>query len=306
MSSVAITGATGFIGSRLLTTLAAGGWQCRVLVRSRQPRQWPSNTQVVMGSLTDSAALHELLSGVDAVVHCAGRVRGASTHDFLRDNAEGTATLASLAAQQTHSPYFLMLSSLAAREPSLSAYAQSKREAEKCLSVAGERLCWGVLRPPAVYGPGDREMRPLLRSLLAGWGPVLGSSTARLSLLHVDDLVEAIVAALAQGCPGVFEVHDGRPGGYSWDEILHTAAQVRGGRVRRVPVPAMMLRVLAQANRLVSSLLGRDPMLTPGKVRELRYPDWVCDNAAFTAASAWVPRIDLATGLRQLQQQLSR
>lgn len=302
MSTVAITGATGFIGRRVLTALVGEGWRCRVLVRTDDGRQWPADTTPVEGSLEDELALQSLIAGADAVVHCAGRVRGATRSGFLRTNAQGTARLARVVARQPRPPYTLMLSSLAAREPRLSAYAASKREAERELARVGERAGWVALRPPAVYGPGDREMLPILNNLLRGFGPVLGSPGARLSLLHVDDLAAAVVACLESRPVGLFELHDGKSAGYCWADILATAAAVRGAPVRRLPVPGWLLSLLGWGNLLVSVPLGRSPMLTPGKVRELRHPDWVCDNAAFSAASGWTPTIPLEAGLRHLHQ----
>jgi len=299
VATVAITGATGFIGRRLLTTLADDGWRCRVLVRRDDGRPWPPDTTPVAGSLEDENSLERLVTGVDAVVHCAGRVRGATRRGFSQVNAEGTARLVQVLNRQSPPPYTVMLSSLAAREPRLSAYAASKREAERRLALGGERLHWAILRPPAVYGPGDRELLPLFRALLWGVGPVFGAPGARLSLIHVDDLVAAIHACLRRRPEGLFELHDGKSAGYDWADILAIAATVRGGPVRRLPVPGWLLGALGRGNLLFSALLGRSPMLTPGKVRELRHPDWVCDNAAFSAASGWVPRIGLAEGLRQ-------
>ena len=300
MATVAITGATGFIGRRLLTTLADDGWQCRILVRGDTTVPWPTGTTPVPGSLEDESSLQALVAGADAVVHCAGRVRGASPRAFRRVNAAGTGRLAQVLCRQPHPPYTVMLSSLAAREPKLSAYAASKREAERRLTLSGERLRCAVLRPPAVYGPGDRELRPLFRALLGGVGPVFGAPGARMSLIHVDDLVAAIKACLQRHPQGLFELHDGKSAGYDWSEILAIAAVVRGAPVRRLPLPGWLLGALGQGNLLLSGLLWRSPMLTPGKVRELRHPDWVCDNAAFSAASGWVPHIGLEDGLRQL------
>ena len=82
--------------------------------------------------------------------------------------------------EQQHLPRFISISSLAAREPHLSPYAESKKKGEEILAKrAGDRP-WAVLRPPAVYGPGDKELLPLFRWMFRGIGPVLGPPEARL------------------------------------------------------------------------------------------------------------------------------
>lgn len=258
----------------------------------------------VVGSLEDAHRLDELVSGVDAIVHCAAAVKGASREPFQRTNVDGLARLVRAARSCPKPPRFLYLSSLAAREPGLSDYAASKREGERVLVGQGGTLPWLVLRPPAVYGPGDRELMPLLRWMMRGLAPVLGPREARLSLLYIDDLVRAVTQWL--GCEeldrrGIFELHDGREGGYSWEEVIRTVETVRGAPVRRVQVPPGLLRSLAAANLALARLSARAPMLTPGKVRELHHHDWVCDNAALRSALGWSPRIRLEEGLRRLQ-----
>jgi nucleoside-diphosphate-sugar epimerase len=297
---VALTGATGFIGGAVARRLARAGWRVRALVRSRAGEAaLDAAVEPVQGALEDSDSLRRLVRGAGVIVHCAGAVRGVGPRDFERVNVRGARALARAAGEAMRPARMIVVSSLAARHPGLSPYAASKRAAERV--VEGTRAEAVVLRPPAVYGPGDRELRPLLRCMGRGLAPVLGPASARFSLLFVDDLAEAVarlleVEALAGG---IFELHDGHPGGYTWGDVRAAVARWRGGPVRRLPVPAPGLRLLAWANLALARTTGTPPMLTPGKVRELRHPDWVCDNAALTAATGWQPAIDLATGLRR-------
>jgi nucleoside-diphosphate-sugar epimerase len=157
-----------------------------------------------------------------------------------------------------------------------------------------------LFRPPAVYGPGDREMAPLLRCMQHGVAPVLGSRAARFSLLYVEDLAEAIRHTLERPdwAPGPFEIHDGRSGGYSWEEVMTTVSRILHRPVRAVRVPLALLKAAAAGNLLLAQLCGTLPMLTPGKVRELTHPDWVCHNAPLREATGWTPRIRLEEGMR--------
>ena len=130
-----------------------------------------------------------------AVIHGAGAVRGNSQADFDRVNVAGTAALLGAISAQTRPPLLLLLSSIVAREPQLSWYAHSKWEGEQMLLQLRD-LDRVILRPPAVYGPGDKEMLPIFQWMHRGIALVPGSPEARTSLIHVSDLVDAIIACL--------------------------------------------------------------------------------------------------------------
>lgn len=298
---VAVTGASGFVGTTLVAALADRGWQVRALTRSRDAgrRLEHSGVQTILGSLSQPEALTELVAGADAVVHCAGAVRGAVYHDFTGVNVVGTENL--LAAMGDRPLPLVALSSLAAREPELSDYACSKRAMETVLANARVSTATLVLRPPAVYGPGDRELKPLFDAFARGIAPLPGALDARVSLLYVDDLAAAIVAWLAayERVSGVYEIGDGEPGGYSWEQVVATAERLLQRRIRRLRLPKTALAGFARINRRMGQWTGYAPMLTPGKLAELRHADWVCDNAPLQRVLDWAPRTGLDSGLQQ-------
>lgn len=297
--SIALTGASGFVGAAIARRLSAEGWRLRLLVRAGSEARVPAlaGTTIVTGALTDRAAIAHLLAGAQALVHCAGAVRGATYGDFERVNVTGTQVLLDAAAPTLR---VLHISSLAARHPQLSHYAASKRAGE--LRVMGtlpaDRRV--VLRPPAVYGPDDRELRPLLNAMLRGIAIVPGPREARFSLLHVDDLARLVACLLAgdAGWGAIHEPDDGHPGAYTWADLLAAVGRLRGHPVRWVPLPGALLSALGAGNELLSRLVGRAPMLSRGKARELRWPDWMAAGNASLAATAWRATTDLAAGLR--------
>ncbi|HLB81378.1 MAG TPA: NAD-dependent epimerase/dehydratase family protein [Dongiaceae bacterium] len=298
--TVAVTGATGFIGSHLVPRLADAGWRVRILTRRlpTHPRFADTPVEAVIGALDEPDSLARLVRGADAVVHCAGLVKARNRAEFFRVNADGVRGLATAAAAQSPRPRFILLSSLAAREPALSAYAASKRAGEAALAAHGVGLPWTVLRPPAIYGPGDRETLPFFRFVARGIAPLLGPRSARLSLLHVDDLTAAVAVLLAaEGSVGAtYELDDGRPGGYSWRAMTDAAARHLGTRARPVQVPRALLQGAALTAGLIGLVAPRGHMLTAGKVRELRHPDWVCHDRTLVERTAWRPRLDLNDG----------
>ena len=297
-STVAVTGATGFIGQLLVHSLIKNG--CKVRALTRTPRISDESIEWIMGDLNDQIALQSLVKGVSAIVHCAGVVRGSSLKEFTNTNVGGTNNLVRISLQQTPPPKFLLISSLAAREPSLSWYAKSKYLAEQIVADNSGIMPWTIFRPTAVYGPGDKELSPLLRITRYGVLPMVGSKTARYSLIHVSDLVSAILCWLVTNdrVQGVYELDDGKPGGYDCHSLASIAQEVWGRPVHCIFIPVTLVSLFAYINLWLAVVMRYAPMLTPGKVREIRHPNWVCDIAPLVLVlSSWQPCVRLRDAL---------
>ena len=309
--TIAITGATGFVGRAVSRQLIAQGFKLRSLVRQRR-RRAPLGDQnadssgsggsieTVVGGLDDEAALEQLVAGARAVVHCAGMVRD-GRGAFQATNVDGTRRLVRAAARQAVQPKILSISSLAAREPELSPYAASKHAGETAVREEANGAPWTILRPPAVYGPEDREVRPLFEWMMRGIAPILGPPSARFSLIFVDDLAQCIAHLIRDehGSGGVYELHDGQQNGYGWGDVGQAISKLSGRSQRQLRVPATLIKLIAAANFTGQRALGRAPMLTLGKVRELRHADWTCDDSSLMGATSWRPRVRLDEGLRR-------
>ena len=306
--SVLLTGATGFVGRRLQTTLLDQGYSVRALIRHESPRAENVDPRVerMEGALDDPQALARALVGTRAVINCAGVVRGGSPADFDAVNVEAVRALATAMQRLSAPPSLLHMSSLAASQPELSSYAGSKRAGEEVLEDFPD-LLWTVFRPPAIYGPGDVEMRPMLNLVRKGIVVVPGGNKQqRLSLLHVDDLAAAVLAWLQAPVryrQYRYELDDGHKHGYDWTEITEAVcAEPVFSKPLFLPVPAGLLSLCGKVNEQFSKLVRRAPMLTTGKARELTQTEWLCDNAPFSNASGWQPSIGLAEGVSALYQ----
>ncbi|MBD8215865.1 NAD-dependent epimerase/dehydratase family protein [Erwinia persicina] len=296
--TVAITGATGFIGRHIADSLLAQGFTLRAL--TRRPQGTVNNLTWVAGTLEQSDALAELVRGADYVVHCAGQVRGWQEASFMQANVSGSQRLMQAAIASGVCQRFLLMSSLAARHPHLSWYAKSKYLAEQRLTNLTAGITFGIFRPTAVYGPGDKELKPVFRWLLRGLLPQTGPADARLSFLHVSDLAAAVGQWLtaAQPPPGPCELCDGVEGGYSWPSLQATGARVREGPVRLIGIPLPLLKGLADLSVLASRIAGREPMLTRSKIHELTHQDWSASNVRFSEHTGWLPAVTLEHALR--------
>lgn len=290
---VAVTGATGFVGPHLVRALIRHGWAVRLLIRRWKPvpELQGASVELVLGDLADERALERLADGADAVVHAAGLIKARTAEAFMAVNRDGTALL----SRHTPKARFLLLSSLAAREPGLSAYAASKRAAEEGLK---QRVgSWLAVRAPAVYGPGDRETLAYFQTVDRGFAPRPGVSGARLSLIHVADLVEALALALESGLgPSVYEVDDGQPGGYAYDDMARAAGQALGRQPLGLSVPRQALAAIAAVNGLRQALTGKPQILTAGKVAEMFHPDWTIHDRRLAEATGFVARHALPGG----------
>jgi nucleoside-diphosphate-sugar epimerase len=287
---VALTGATGFVGQALIDTAFEQGLDLRALTRS--PRETRSNLEWIAGDLADRPALDRLVAGAEAVIHVAGVVNAPDGPGFEAGNVAGTLELVE-AAVAAGVPRMIFVSSLAAREPQLSLYGSSKARAEKIVAASG--LDWTIVRPPAIYGPRDRELFELFRTARLGVVPM--PPPGRASIIHVSDLAELLLALLPGGedvTHRLFEADDGREGGWSHREL----ARMIGWSVGRRPwVPHLAKRLLEQLAR-VDRLLRRDKAkLTPDRVAYMTHPDWVVNPALAVPDGRWRPRIATREGM---------
>ncbi|HEY6868421.1 MAG TPA: NAD(P)H-binding protein [Novosphingobium sp.] len=292
MTLIAITGATGFVGQALLERALAEGYVVRALTRRDQaPR---ANLTWVRGDLEDSAALAELVRGTEAVIHVAGVVNAPAPAGFEAGNVAGTLNVVE-AAKAAGVGRFIFVSSLSAREPKLSAYGASKAKAEKLLKASA--LDWTVVRPPWIYGPGDKETLDMFRA--AKWRLVpMPPRPGRSSLIHVDDLARlllALVPPLATVVRKTFEPDDGRPGGWSHYEVARAIGWAVG---RRPWVLHLTPRLLGWVSRADVALRKDKAKLTPDRVGYMCHPDWVARERLRVPKRLWEARIETRLGLK--------
>lgn len=288
--SVAITGATGFVGQAVLDAAKRQGTAIRALTRRAQEAR--DGVDWVEGTLSDGASLDRLIDGAEAVIHIAGLTNAPDPDDFHQANVIGTRNLLR-ACQDASVRRFVFVSSLSARKPELSRYGASKSEAERW--VGASRLDWTIVRPPAVYGPRDRDMLELFRAARFHVVPV--PPRGRASIIHVDDLAECLLSLGARtGSGEIVEPDDGHPNGYEHGELAKLIGRAVGKRVVAPHLPAPLLHLAAKADR---ALRGDKAKLTPDRAGYMAHSDWVCDPARALPVEVWKPRISGPEGLRQ-------
>ena len=316
---VLLTGASGFIGTALAGYLRERGEPVRALVRgSSATRALEAlGVELVRGELSDPPSLDRAVGGCEVVFHLAGAVKVLHPREFFPVNADGTRRVAEACARAVGPPRLVYVSSLAAAGPSapgrprreedpegpVSLYGESKLAGERAVRALAERFSASIVRPPIVYGPGDREFLPLLaRMARRGLFLQAGLGAKHYSTLHIRDLCAGLWAVAERGRPlertgsgGVYFLDDGAP--HLWTEIARSSAAALGRRARVVRLPAFLGLVAAAGAALGSALTGRPAILSFDKLKEVREAAWTCSSERARREVGYLPRFPLSEGL---------
>ncbi len=288
---VAVTGATGFVGSHLLQALLDGGVRPRLLVRepSRLPERARVQAEVVLGDLNDRDALARLVTGCGVVIHAAGLVRGVRAAQFDRANRIGTENLVEAIRGHVPAARLVHLSSLAAAGPSteplgrqpgdppnpVSRYGRSKLAGEAAVRRHGGS--WVILRPPGTYGPRDTDILQFFRLAARGVVPIPAGERF-LTVAFVADVVRAILAALSGAGDGR-TLYLGDPVPRTLRAMVATLAETGGVRARCLSVPPVLVRTAGLGGDLLQLLGLRRVPMTTDKARELLARHWSARTA---------------------------
>ena len=313
---VLVTGGTGFIGSHLVEALLKENYLVRCLVRSKQKLRWLRNLPVELceGDCTRPASLRSAVEGMNWVVHTAG-LTNANTHQaFMQQNCQGTENL--IDACIRYNPdisRFIFLSSQAAAGPSngkvprrdedlpapITAYGQSKLNAETLLGNVKDQIPSTILRPSTVYGPRDLNFLPYLK--LADKGVLLdfGSGERTISLCYVDDLVRGILQSMQQELPSgsVYFFADKHP--YQWTEFEESLKKAMSlGRTRKLTIPIPMVIIFAWLGQIYGKLTGKPVMINRLRLAEFLHRHWACDSTRLRRDLDFKSKWNLLDGLK--------
>lgn len=296
---VAVTGATGFLGAYVVAALAREGARIRVLARRCQHDLWRGiDLDIVPGRLEDADALERLTTGAHAVVHVAGLIKAPDRAAFLRTNRDGTRAVAQATRKHAPEARFIAISSLVAREPKVSDYAWSKHAGEEAALVTygdvPDRLV--IVRPPAIYGPWDRETLTIFKAASKPVIPVFGAG--RTAIVHATDAAAAIARlAMGAGIAGLYALADTSPAGYRMTDLLGEAAHAVGnGNPRFIRLPDGILLAAGKVATGWGRVRGRAPIFTSGKAREMLHADWSVSPGEMLPPGIYQSRLGISDG----------
>lgn len=307
MKTVFVTGGTGFIGKHLVRQLVAAGATCHCLVRktSNTDSIQQPGVSLVYGSIDRPETYADLLSGCDAVVHLAGLTQALSPDQLYQVNGEACGQLADacIAAAVSRVVY---VSSLAAAGPPpakkpirdetdpeqpVSDYGRSKLEGESQFRKRASQLPTTVIRPGVVYGPGDKNFGQLVSSVVRmHLHLVIGFRTPKLSLIHVDDLVTLIIAAIDKGetlstdsdnlasrSHGIYFACDDSEF-ITYADLGRRVAKAADTRVLVWPIWKITGHCIAWFSEAIARLQGKASILNRDKIREATVWSWACSS----------------------------
>ena len=291
LPTLAVTGGTGFVGTHLIRLARERGHPVRALTRKWRPPE--EGVEWIEGALDRSESLVRLCEGADVAVHIAGAINAPDRAGFEQINVGGTASMID-AARKAGIRRLIHISSLSAREPDLSDYGWSKAKSERIVAASG--LHWTIVRPPAIYGPGDRETFELFK--MARRGLVALPPKGRFSVIHVEDLCRLILDLIDadESWSETYEPDDGTPGGWTHRHFARTLSRAFGKRATTFSFPRPVVRAAAGAARLFR---GDKAKLTPDRARYFCHPDWVVSAGKRPPEPLWTPQIRTPTGIRQ-------
>jgi len=326
MKTVFVTGATGFIGRHLVGVLLARGLEVRCLVRSpaRAGHLRGDGIRIVAGTLADAANWRSQLAGCDAVFHVGGLVAARRLQELFDPNGTAVGVLADACAAQASPPVLVHVSSLAASGPAAGAdglrlesdspapvsdYGRSKLAGERELVRRAGRLPVTVVRPAIVFGPYDKNLAAIYQMI--SWMRLhllMGFRDPRLSLLHVSDLVDLLLAAADRG--ERMEA-DGRPSGrgiyHACDDREHPTYAGLGRRVATsigrsvlvVPLPLTLAWPTSWVVEKFWNLCGQASIVSPDKLREATAASWAASAGKAREQLDWAQRAPLDVRFRE-------
>ncbi len=314
---VLITGASGFIGSRLRDELLASGSD---VVAIRRPGSPPSKAGRSVEA--DYARVDDLERVVgaerpDYVLHVAGVTKGTSYEDFRLGNVMPTRNLlTALHREHPDTKRFVLVSSLASYGPSATSaphreedprrpiehYGQSKLDAEQVLEQEFAELPWTIVRPSGVYGPGDVDYFNLFKSAMLGWNAFFGNRDRCMSLIYVDDCVRGILQAAQHESSigkGYFVTSDEQ---VTWEELQSEVLRAVGRSVRTVDLPELVTWMAAIGGELASRIDKKPRLLNLQKAKMGAQQAWTCVGDAARRDFGFTSEVDLAEGIRRTHE----
>lgn len=294
---VAITGATGFVGSHIADELHRRGHRVRCLLRPSSNVRWIEGKPYErhLCSFDDTDSLKLAISGSDAVVHVAGVIAARSLAEFMDGNLGVTKRMLEATAQVAGSSFvrFLHVSSMAVCGPArsleepldedsplepITPYGISKKAAEEAVSAMSSTLPTTIVRPPAVYGERDEATLSFFRAVAAGIVPLIGFSPKWVSLVHVRDLARGIVDALESNATVGRTYFVSSDEFYTWKQIGMCTAAIMRCRAIPVVIPHWVVLTIAAISGWIGHLRGRAPVLDFHKGRDLIQRYWICST----------------------------
>lgn len=304
--TVAMTGATGFIGWHVARRFLDSGWQVRALVRPESHRPVPAGAERVVAPLREDDIV-TASEGVSLMVHLAGAVGDRSKTEFIRSNVNVTREVAHAARRLgIRLVHTSSLGATGPRSPTrppaeddplrpINAYGKSKRRSEEIVKDVNG-LDWAIVRPTLVYGPRDRLFLPLFKLARRGVFPIPNAS-AVYNVVHVEDVARGFEKVATTAAAGeIFFLGD--PNQVTVTTLLEQLASAFDRPFRPIAIPRIALQTVAGIGSALS-MLGIRPPLDRARWKEIDADGFVCRVDKARDQLGFVATTDLREGLKE-------
>jgi len=313
--TVLVTGATGFIGSHLVSALVKTGAKIRCLRRTSSNLRWLPQNQIELftANLQTGEGLAPALQGVDIVFHLAGATKALNAEEYYRSNVNAmNRLLQEISFTTPNLKRFVFLSSQAAVGPAgpgkiidetavckpITCYGESKLAAERLLADYPS-IPWVILRSVAVYGPRDRDFLAIIKSIKNRIAPIIGSKEKRLTFVHVEDVVQALLLAARneKAVGATYFITDGNI--YTWTDLKTLIEKILGCRAASVYFPLPLVWLAAFFSEIWSRITRIPTIMNLNRFHEFTQENWACSSRKLQLELGYRPKYLLETGLRQ-------
>jgi len=286
---VAVTGANGFIGSRLSSYLSDAGNEVRCIVRPTSDLSLlSSHLEIHRIDYDDKEALRDILTGSMIVIHAAALTRARHWDDFQKINIDLVADLVEVINQIDSIQQFIFISSQAASGPAksgvgkqeddpchpVSMYGRSKLQAEEIVHTNCQKP-WTIIRPASVFGEGEKDFYNYYKIIEKGIAPVVGIVDRFMSVIHVDDLCSILDSAMLNKSAYNQIFFAAANEDISMAGFAYLIAQSMQKKIFELRIPLPVLYLSAIISELFTLSSKAPPLLNREKYREMKQRYWL-------------------------------
>jgi nucleoside-diphosphate-sugar epimerase len=315
-SIAVVTGANGFVGSHLVDLLLEKNYKVRCIIRKTSNLRWleGKNVEIIDTGLFNKEGLNIAFKDAEYIFHVAGVVKSKNPEGYFKGNVDTTRNLLDTALEHKDSiKCFLIVSSQTATGPSynskpvneetecrpITTYGRSKLAEEKLAQTYMDRLPITICRAPAVYGERDTEILIFFKTFNKGLMTTIGFDKKKISLIHVDDLVNGFYLASINNKAKNQIYFISSEKYYTWDEIGKVTSKVIGKNPVKVKVPHSIVFSIATIAQFLAIFNSNPATLNIEKAKDITQNSWTCDTSKAVNDLNYHQKISIDEGIKR-------